>query len=389
MHISTEDHLKEAGVQSMDTVQTNIVWRNIILFAVLHAAGVYGLYLCCTSVMWLTNLYLFGLIGLSGLGVTAGAHRLYAHKSYKARLPLQILLVIFNTIAMQESVIDWVRDHRMHHKYSETNADPYNAKRGFFFSHIGWLMMKKHPDIKAKGHTVDMSDILNNPILRFQKRYYAILAPLACFVLPTYIATLWGESLWNAFFVCAVFRYIYTLNGTWLVNSAAHMWGNKPYNKHINPVENYFVSFIALGEGFHNYHHSFPWDYKTAELDSNFGGLHEAAIKSAKTHLRSPHPGTLCEYDLTSTLTGKLGRWQVVHQMSQQFWHLWGNVGFWVISIRQPPHMRAELPQKTTARSCYALPTVRSSNHWWDNQDHSGAELVEEAAQIQFFMGFL
>ncbi|XP_065204291.1 acyl-CoA Delta-9 desaturase-like [Planococcus citri] len=61
-------------------------------------------------------------------------------------------------------------------------------------------------------------------------------------------------------------RYTWTLNMTWLVNSAAHMWGNKPYDRHINPSENKCVSFVALGEGWHNYHHVFPWDYKTAEL---------------------------------------------------------------------------------------------------------------------------
>lgn len=68
-------------------------------------------------------------------------------------------------------MITWVRDHRMHHKYSETNADPHNAKRGFFFSHIGWLLVRKHPEIKAKGHTIDLSDVANDPLLRFQKRY--------------------------------------------------------------------------------------------------------------------------------------------------------------------------------------------------------------------------
>lgn len=90
--------------------------------------------------------------------------------------------------------------------------------------------------------------------------------PLACFIMPTYIPTLWGESLWNAYFVCALFRYTYVLNVTWLINSAAHKWGSKPYEKSINPVDTKPVSAVAFGEGFHNYHHTFPWDYKTAEL---------------------------------------------------------------------------------------------------------------------------
>ncbi|GBP22734.1 Acyl-CoA Delta(11) desaturase [Eumeta japonica] len=364
-----------------------IVWRNVILFLLLHLGGVYGGYLFLTKAMWRTCLFAVVLYVCSGLGITAGAHRLWAHKSYRAKLPLRILLTVFNTIAFQraswhrppptfsivschvppfssgvllsvfghpptssvgvlcyvchlwgnlrqsysispvdigscvqsisnfvgnpenieqeivhnairnnphapttmhsnamcirvhcswgmhayvhansDSVIDWARDHRMHHKYSETDADPHNATRGFFFSHIGWLLVKKHPQIKAKGHTIDMNDLWADPVLRFQKKYYLLLMPIVCFILPTWIPTLWGESLWNAYFVCAIFRYTYVLNVTWLVNSAAHKWGDKPYDKNINPVETRPVSLVVLGEGFHNYHHTFPWDYKTAEL---------------------------------------------------------------------------------------------------------------------------
>ncbi|OWR40684.1 acyl-CoA desaturase HassNPVE [Danaus plexippus plexippus] len=251
---------------SAEKRKLQIVWRNVILFALLHIGGVYGAYLFFTQAMWSTRLFAVVLYLCSGLGITAGAHRLWAHKSYKARLPLRMLLTLFNTIAFQDSVIDWARDHRMHHKYSETDADPHNATRGFFFSHVGWLLVRKHPEIKAKGHTIDMSDLKSDPVLRFQKRHYLLLMPLACFILPTYIPTLWGETLWNAYFVCAIFRYVYVLNVTWLVNSAAHKWGDKPYDKNINPVETKPVSLVVLGEGFHNYHHTFPWDYKTAEL---------------------------------------------------------------------------------------------------------------------------
>lgn len=90
--------------------------------------------------------------------------------------------------------------------------------------------------------------------------------PLFCFAMPTIVPSFWGETAWIAFYVCAVFRFVYVLNVTWLVNSAAHLWGVKPYDKNINPVEIKPVSLVVLGEGFHNYHHTFPWDYKTAEL---------------------------------------------------------------------------------------------------------------------------
>jgi stearoyl-CoA desaturase (delta-9 desaturase) len=75
----------------------------------------------------------------------------------------------------------------------------------------------------------------------------------------------WGESAWNAYFICSIMRYVAVLNVTWCVNSVAHLYGNKPYDKTINPVENLFVAFTAIGEGYHNYHHTFPYDYSTSE----------------------------------------------------------------------------------------------------------------------------
>ncbi|KAL5284483.1 SCD.2 family protein [Megaselia abdita] len=204
---------------------------------------------------------------VSGLGITAGAHRLWAHRSYKAKWPLRVILVIFNTVAFQDAAYHWARDHRVHHKYSETDADPHNATRGFFFSHVGWLLCKKHPDVKAKGAGIDLSDLREDPILMFQKKHYMILMPLLCFIIPTMIPVyFWGETWANSFFVATMFRYTFILNVTWCVNSAAHMFGSKPYDSTINPSENIGVAAFAFGEGWHNYHHVFPWDYKTAEL---------------------------------------------------------------------------------------------------------------------------
>ncbi|XP_017473248.1 PREDICTED: acyl-CoA Delta(11) desaturase-like [Rhagoletis zephyria] len=244
-----------------------LVWRNIIAFVYVHLAAVYGLYLMLTSAKWQTISLALFLYLISGLGITAGAHRLWAHRAYKAKWPLRLILMVFNTIAFQDAAYHWARDHRVHHKYSETDADPHNATRGFFFSHVGWLMCKKHPLVKAKGKGVDLSDLRADPILMFQKKYYLILMPILCFLLPTTIPMyVWNENFVNSWFVAAMFRWCFTLNMTWLVNSAAHKFGGKPYDKFINPSENKSVAIFAFGEGWHNYHHVFPWDYKTAEL---------------------------------------------------------------------------------------------------------------------------
>lgn len=72
---------------------------------------------------------------------------------------------------MQNTLYDWVRDHRVHHRYTETDADPHNSKRGFFFAHVGWLMMRKHPEVLRRGKEVDMSDVMADPVVQFHQKY--------------------------------------------------------------------------------------------------------------------------------------------------------------------------------------------------------------------------
>lgn len=266
-----DDHLNLTPVITAEThaqkrPPRQIVWLNIVFFTALHAAGLYGIYLGfyanLATIIWVGLLY-----WLTEVGITAGAHRLWSHRSYKAKLPYRAFLAVLNSMAYQNDIIEWSRDHRVHHKFSETDADPHNAKRGFFFSHVGWLLQRKHPDVIAKGRQLDISDLLNDPVLQFQRKYYYPSVALFCFIIPTIVPVLmWGESAVISFFVCGLARYVLTLNATWLVNSAAHMWGWKPYDRTINPSQNPVVSLLASGEGFHNYHHTFPQDYSTAEL---------------------------------------------------------------------------------------------------------------------------
>ncbi|KAJ6219713.1 hypothetical protein RDWZM_005525 [Blomia tropicalis] len=180
----------------------------------------------------------------------------------------EILLLAFaNTMALQNDIYEWCRDHRVHHKFSETNADPHNSRRGFFFAHMGWLLLKKHPDVREKGQKIDLSDLWADPIVRFQRRFYIPLIVLIWGFIPTFIPYyLWDERPIFAFLGCVCFRYVYVLHCTWLVNSSAHLSGHRPYNQNIEPRENNSVVYLAFGEGYHNYHHTFPWDYSASEL---------------------------------------------------------------------------------------------------------------------------
>lgn len=248
------------------TFDQRIKWANSIGIITLHLMSLYYFLTFDYLPNWKLVIlaFIFGTAG--GVGVTAGAHRYFTHKCFKAKTPLRIILMILFTSTGQNTLFNWVRDHRVHHKFSETSADPHNAKRGFFFSHCGWLMLQKHPDVLSKGKVVDCSDLLEDPVVRFHQKYFLQLKLFFAFFLPTFVPWYFFNYAFMDCFKCMlVCRYCTMLNCIWSVNSAAHLWGNKPYDKTISPVENKTVSFLALGEGWHNYHHTFPWDYRAAE----------------------------------------------------------------------------------------------------------------------------
>jgi len=174
-------------------------------------------------------------------------------------------------------MIEWVRDHRVHHKFTDTDADPHNSKRGFFFCHMGWLCCKKHPDVKKYGAKVDMSDLENDPLLLFQRKYYVPAALFLNFCCPVLLACYFGESF-NVAWHGNIYRYLLGLHLVWCINSVAHIFGHRPFDKNITPTDSYFMGFFGFGEGWHNYHHCFPWDYKTSELPTHIFNFSTAFI---------------------------------------------------------------------------------------------------------------
>lgn len=261
---ATNDHHITTDFRSW---QQPIKWTNLIAISTLHIGAVHGLFLCLTEAKVLTGVWIVLVSYIAAFGVTGGAHRLWTHRSYKAKKPLQIILLICYSVAGQNKIYDWVRDHRVHHKFSETDADPHNSRRGFFFSHVGWLLQMKHPQVIRKGKATDLSDIAGDALITEYTKYFWLFKAIFCFILPTVVPVyLWSEKWKCAIFSQIFLRYALVLNSTWSVNSFAHIWGNKPFDKNIQPVENTYVAFLAAGEGWHNYHHVFPWDYKAAEL---------------------------------------------------------------------------------------------------------------------------
>ncbi|KAH7638046.1 stearoyl-coa desaturase 5-like [Dermatophagoides farinae] len=268
MNFDNKQQEQQQESDNDNVYRRQIVWRNVIAMTILHLMAIYSyIYFGLDRrITWYVLFWPDILARISALGVLAGSHRLWSHRSYRARLPLRIFLMILQTMALQNDIYDWCRDHRLHHKHSDTNADPYNARRGFFFSHMGWLMVRKHPDVIRKGKTIDLTDVWADPVVRFQRRFYIPLVLLIWGILPTYFCHyVTGYTMVDCFLGAVIVRYVLSLHYAWLVNSAAHLYGYKMYDQSMEPRENRMVVYASMGEGYHNYHHTFPWDYSASE----------------------------------------------------------------------------------------------------------------------------
>jgi len=247
----------------VDRSQYGIVIPNVIFFVLGHLVFFYSLqYSFAHKGAWIYA-YWFGMF--TSLGISVGVHRLWSHRAYSARLPLRIFLSICFTAVGQNDIYTWCRDHRLHHKFTETDADPHNSRRGGFFAHVGWLLTKKHPDVLIKGKTIDNSDLLRDPVVYYNRKFYIPLYIAFRVIVPGLIPLYLMNVPLFLVMLGTYAQYITNLHATWFVNSAAHIFGHRPYNHKIQPRENWAVALFGYNEGFHNYHHQFPWDWRIAE----------------------------------------------------------------------------------------------------------------------------
>ncbi|XP_026193456.1 uncharacterized protein LOC34619756 [Cyclospora cayetanensis] len=157
------------------------------------------------------------------------------------------------------------RDHRVHHKNSDREGDPYNASRGFFYSHVGWLLLKKPQAVKDAGRQLNFDDLLADPFVRLQHKLDPWWNQFWCFLAPALYAYYRYNDFWSGFFILGCLRWCICLHATWTVNSTAHLWGDRRYNVEGNPCESCFTSLVAVGEGWHDWHHAYPFDYAASE----------------------------------------------------------------------------------------------------------------------------
>jgi stearoyl-CoA desaturase (Delta-9 desaturase) len=199
------------------------------------------------------------LVLWNGLSITAGYHRLWSHKSYESHGLVRLVFALGGALSLQNSIKEWCSNHRKHHQHvDDIELDPYSAQRGFLFSHVGW-MLKDYPATSINYRNV--ADLDNDPIVRWQFRHYWTLAIALNVGLPLLIGLAIGDPL-GAFLLLGVLRLVLCHHATFLINSLAHAWGRQPYSDDNSARDNPVVALLTYGEGYHNFHHTFQWDYR-------------------------------------------------------------------------------------------------------------------------------
>ncbi|MGJ8682454.1 acyl-CoA desaturase [Paraglaciecola sp.] len=200
------------------------------------------------------------LIYFSGMSITAGYHRLWSHKAYDANNIVKVVLAIGGAMALQNSILHWCSDHRIHHRHVDDNEhDPYSAKKGFWYSHIGWML--REYQVHRYSDYSNCRDLQKDKVVMWQHNNYLAIMLTANFGIPILLGLINGD-VWGMLLLAGVFRLVVVHHVTFFINSLAHIWGTQPYTDENTARDNDILAFFTFGEGYHNYHHIFEYDYR-------------------------------------------------------------------------------------------------------------------------------
>ena len=235
-------------------------WNMVFFLTIIPLIGIFGtsIYVYYNGIVWQEPVLLLVFWFISGMGITMGYHRLFAHKSFKTNSFVEWILMIFGSLAFENTILKWVSDHRKHHNFSDTKDDPYSIMEGFWHAHIGWII-KNTPEKQSRIKGV--KDLESKPAIKFQNKYYFHIGIIVGFILPLIVGLIYnrplGAVLWAGFL-----RVTLVHHATFFINSLCHFVGNRPYDYKSSARDSWFVSLFTFGEGYHNYHHTFQWDYR-------------------------------------------------------------------------------------------------------------------------------
>ncbi len=234
------------------------IWHNILFFGIttlitLTLTPIYAYFVGFDKVDW--AIFWF-MSAATMMATTFGYHRLFAHRAFKARTSVVLWNLFWGAAAFEQSALTWPSQHRDHHRFTDTDRDPYNIKRGFFYAHMGWFLFDTH--------TVDydnVKDLQANKWCALQHKFWIWIAVFAGFGVPLAVGLLTGH-FWGALFLGVAARFVFVHQCVFLINSACHMFGKATYKGTETARDSWVCALLTNGEGYHNYHHAFPNDYR-------------------------------------------------------------------------------------------------------------------------------
>jgi stearoyl-CoA desaturase (Delta-9 desaturase) len=238
-----------------------LIWTTTLMFSLTALVAVtvvpwYGLVHGYSTSAWVA----FGVFMVfASMSITAGYHRLWAHRSYEAHPAVRAFMALWGAATLQNSILVWASGHRSHHRYVDDNdRDPYSAGRGFWFSHIGWLL-RDYPS--GQEDFSNAPDLLRDPIVMWQHRHYVPIALAMNIGLPVWLGLMFGNVL-EMLLLAGFLRLVLGHHFTFFINSLAHKWGRQPFTDENSARDNGVLALLTCGEGYHNFHHLFQYDYR-------------------------------------------------------------------------------------------------------------------------------
>jgi stearoyl-CoA desaturase (delta-9 desaturase) len=214
--------------------------------------------LATSGLRWSEALVFLAMTFAIGTAISGGYHRLFSHRAYQATWPVRVLFLCLGAAAFENSALKWASDHRVHHRHVDTEQDPYSTGRGFWYAHWTWVMEAKSLPLAG------VADLEKDPLVRWQHRNHFLIGA-AVATLPLWIGLATGNVLGHLIFGVAL-RIVMTHHTTFFINSAAHWFGSRPYTDANTARDNWLLAPITYGEGYHNFHHQWQWDYRNGAL---------------------------------------------------------------------------------------------------------------------------
>ena len=239
-------HGKAASAKGSKTTP----WVTIGFMAVIHVLALVALLPQFWSVPAVASFLVLYWV-TACLGVTIGYHRMLSHRAFRVPQWLERFFATCGALSCQHGPIDWVGLHRHHHKFSDTEVDHHTSLKGFWWSHMAWMLQAIPAVPRLTG------DIAKAPYYRWLNTNFLLLqAPLAALLF--WIGTATGAGGWALVLWGIPLRLVVVYHCTWLVNSATHLWGSVAHDSGDGSKNNWWVAALTFGEGWHNNHHAFP-----------------------------------------------------------------------------------------------------------------------------------